>query len=120
MTISGMAKDKMTFVIAGPEEVYNLIKVVNETSEDNFSCRVVIVEGEDDVAAVYGTYRLEGIGDSDSGLDRIWRGTKVGIQMPNDFKKKLTFDVEYVDRPFFDYIIIHLRDKKGGFDDEKL
>lgn len=118
MAVSGMAKDKMTFVIAGPEEVYNQIRVQNETSMDTLTCRVVIVEGEDKVAAVYGLYHLKGLNDVDSNLDRIWRGTKVGIQMPNDFKEELSFDVEYVDRPFFDYIVIHLRDKQGGFKDK--
>lgn len=117
IAVSAMAKDKMVFVVSGPEEVYNQIRVINESSLDDFTCRVVIVDNADNVQAVYGHYHLNGKEDTDSNLDRIWRGTRVGIQLPNDFEKELSFDVEYVDRPFFDYIIIHLRDKEGGYSD---
>ena len=113
------AANKMTFVVGGSEEVYNLIKVINETSVDEITCRVVIVEDDDNVADVYGIYNLKGFKDSDSHTNRIHRGTKLGIQLPKDFEEQLSFDVEYVDRPLFiDYIVIHLRDNDSRFDDK--
>lgn len=118
MAVGAMASDKMTFVIGGPEEVYNQIRVENETSLDTLTCRVVILKGEDEIESVYGVYNLYGIKDSDYNTERIHRGTKLGIQMPDDFEGELSFDVEYKDRPFFDYIVIHLRDKVSRFGDK--
>ena len=119
ITVGIQAADKMSFVVGGSEEVYNLIKVINETSVDEITCRVVIVEDDDNVADVYGIYNLKGFKDSDSHPNRIHRGTKLGIQLPKDFEEQLSFDVEYVDRPLFiDYIVIHLRDKESRFDDK--
>ena len=118
MTTGLMAKSKMTFVVAGEEESYNMIKVVNETAMDDITCRVVIVEDDDSVAAVYGIYKLKGRYDSDTCAKRVWRGTRLGVQMPNDFKKEVSFSVEYKDYPVWDMIIIHLRDAEGSFADK--
>lgn len=118
MALSVNAKSKMTFVVSGPEQSYNQIRVINETSLDDITCRVVIVEGEDKVAAVYGIYNLYGKFGSDTNTKRVWRGTTLGVQMPNDFKGDLAFDVEYKDYPLFDIIVIHLRDGKSGFDEK--
>lgn len=118
MAFAAMAKSKMTFVVGGPEEKYNQIRVVNETSMTNFTCRVVIVEGEDKVGSVYGVYNLSEWKSSDSNTSSIWRGTKMGIQMPKDFEGELDFDIEYLDLPLFDIILIHLHDKKSEFKNE--
>ena len=118
MTTGLMAKSKMTFVVAGEEESYNMIKVVNETAMDDITCRVVIVEDDDSVAAVYGIYKLKGRYDSDACAKRVWRGTRLGVQMPNDFKKEVSFSVEYKDYPVWDMIIIYLRDAEGSFADK--
>ena len=118
MAFTATAKGKMTFVVGGPEEKYNQIRVVNETSMTNFTCRVVVVDGENKVASVYGVYNLSEWKSSDSHTSGIWRGTKMGIQMPNDFKGELDFDVEYLDLPIFDIILIHLHDKKSSFKNE--
>ena len=112
------AADKMTFVIEGPEDTYNQIRIVNETSIDAFTCRVVTLKGNDEVASVYGIYSLKSRLDEDSNTNRIDRATKLGVQMMKDFEGELSFDVEYKDRPFFDYIVIHLRDKVSGFEDK--
>ena len=118
MTIGAWAVEKMTFVIAGPEETYNQIRVMNETSKSgSFSCRVVTLKDNDEVDTVYGLYELKGRNDIDSNSGFIHRGTKIGIQFPNDFKGDITFDVQYKDFPFFDAIIIHLRDKNSGYND---
>jgi len=118
VSVGVMAKSKMSFVVGGDEESYNMIKVINETSMEEITCRVVIIEDDDHVAAVYGLYHLKGRSDSDTSTKRIWRGTKVGIQMPNDFKGEVAFDVEYKDFPVWDMIVIRLHDAKAAFDDK--
>ena len=119
LTVAVMqAANKMTFVVGGSEDTYNQIRLVNETSYEGLTCRVVILKGDDEVESVYGVYNLKGFKDVDSNTDRISRGTKIGIQMLNDFEGELSFDVEYEDRPFFDYIVIHLRDNDSRFDDK--
>jgi hypothetical protein len=118
MAVSMMAKSKMTFVVGGPEEKYNQIRVINETSLTNITCRVVVVDDKDKVMSVYGVYNLGGWNSSDTNTSTIWRGTKLGVQMPTDFDGELGFDVEYRDLPLFDIIIVHLRDKGSGFKDQ--
>ena len=67
--------------------------------------------GENDkVAAVYGMYHLYGKNGSDSAIKRVWRGTTLGVQMPNDFKGEVGFDVDYVNLKLFNIIVIHLTD----------
>ena len=120
MTITAMAQEKMMFTIQGPEETYNQIRVMNETSIPQFRCRVVLLDEADQIQSVYGIYEFKTIGDIDSQADinRVKRGTKVGIQLPEDFTTELSYSVEYKDYPFYDAIIIHLSDKATGFRSE--
>ena len=104
-------QERMTFVISGPESRYNQIRLVNETSQRDFPCRVYLLYDDNSVAQLYGEYRLQGRGDVDTNSAMVDRGVHIGIQMPKDFPVEVTFDVEYRDYPFYDAVIIHLRDK---------
>ena len=108
---------KLSFTIGGPEDSYNRICVVNETSQENFNCRLVILDDNDEKIAVYGVYHLKSEGDEDSNSSWIGRGARIGIQMPKDFPLEVSFSVEYYDRPFYDYIIIRLYDNTTEFDE---
>lgn len=112
------AQEKMIFVIEGPEDTYNQIRVINETSADQLRCRVVVLDENDQIKSEYGQYNIVGQGRWDSNTDRIQRGTRLGIQMPQDFTTELSFTVEYKDYPFFDAILIHLTDKASGYSNE--
>ena len=118
LTLGLAAQDKMTFVIQGPEDMYNQIRVVNETSISSFRCRVVIIDDNDKILSEYGQYNFDSSKQSDSNTDRIRRGTRLGIQLPQDMNAELSYSVEYKDYPFFDAIIIHLYDKESGFSSE--
>ena len=115
--MSAMAQERMSFVIEGSEQEYNQIRVVNRTSEVSLHCRVVTLNADDEITSVYGEYTLDGYEDSDSNTSRIQRGTKLGIQLPEDFGKPLSFSVEYKDYPIFDVIIIYLRDGDSRYSD---
>lgn len=115
--MSAMAQERMSFVIEGSEQEYNQIRVVNRTSEVSLHCRVVTLNADDEITSVYGEYTLDGYEDSDSNTSRIQRGTKLGIQLPEDFVKPLSFSVEYKDYPIFDVIIIYLRDGDSRYSD---
>lgn len=105
---------EMSFVVEGSEEAYNQIKVVNQTSLENFRCKVVLLEKDGSIKDLYGVYDLKGFDDSDTNSHKILRGTKVGIELPRDVAKKgITFSVEYKDMPFFDIVIIHLEDSNS-------
>lgn len=111
------AQREMNFVVEGPEKSYNQIRVVNETSFEDFHCRVVILNEDKTVKEVYGTYELKEKGDSDSNTrgrkkDRVRQGALLGIQFPKSFSGKPFFHVEYRDYPAFDVIVIHLTDKE--------
>ena len=103
---------QMTFTVQGPENRYNQIRVVNETSRTDFKCRIIILnEDGSDSSEVYGVYELKEKGDSDSNTKKISKGTKLKIQKPKDFPVELDFMVEYKDYPMFDVVIVHLFDK---------
>ena len=117
------AQKEMTFVVEGPEQSYNQVRVVNETSYTDFHCRVVILNDDKTVKEVYGDYELKEKGDSDSntknGKDsRIPKGALLGIQFPKSFTGEASFYVEYRDYPMFDVIVIHLTDKGSGYEEE--
>ena len=118
MTLGMAAQDKMAFVIEGPEDMYNQIRVRNETSIQAFRCRVVVLGEDDQILSESGLYNFDSGKAEDSNTDRIRRGTKLGIQLPQDMNAELSYTVEYKDYPFFDAIIIHLFDKTNGFSSE--
>ena len=116
-------QEMLTFEVKGSEKSYNQVRVVNETSLENFHCRVVVLNADSTVKEIYGNYELEERGDSDSNTksrkeDRIKQGTLLGVQFPKSFTGKLLFNVEYRNYPTFDIIVIHLMDKDGGYEDE--
>ena len=117
-SLMAAAQDKMIFVIEGPEQTYNQIRVINETSMDEIHCRVVVLDDSNQIKSEYGQYNVIGKGKWDSNTDRISRGTRLGIQMPQNFEGELAFTIEYKDYPFFDAILIHLTDKADGFSSE--
>lgn len=110
-------QNKMAFTVEGPEETYNQIRVVNHTSVSDFECRVVFLNDDNTVQTLYGVYRLKGNGDKDSNAKMVRRGTRIGIQMPNDFPTTVTFSIEYKDYPFYDAILIHINEQSSGYDD---
>lgn len=111
-------RNKMSFVVKGPERVYNQIRVVNHTHQDNFSCRVVFLNDDNTIREQYGVYQLKGYEDSDSNSIDVHRGERIGIQLQKDFPIEVSFDVEYKDYPFFDAILIHINELGTGFDDQ--
>ena len=111
---------KNIFVVEGPEDSYNQIRVVNETSQKDFKCRVVILNEDETTNRMYGVYYFKEIDSSasKSDINRVQRGSKVAIQMPKDFPTEMSYYVEYKDYPFFDIIVIHLTDNKSEFNEE--
>lgn len=110
-------------MVEGPEQSYNQVRIINETSLVNFNCRVVILNEDKTVKEPYGDYELKEKGDSDSNTkngknSRIQKGAQLAIKFPKDFNHELSFYVEYRDYPAFDVIVIHLTDKDGGYNDE--
>lgn len=113
----------MSFEVKGSEKSYNQVKVVNETSYENFHCRVVTLNADGTVKDVYGDFDLREKGDSDSNTkgrsnERIQKGDTLGIQFPKNFTGETSFFVEYKDYPLFDVIVIHLTDKGGGYEED--
>ena len=104
------AQNLKPFTVEGPEGRYNMIRVVNETSQDTLTCRVVILGEENQTKEIYGTYNLTSKFDRDSKTKWVDRGTKMALEMPKDFPVETTIAVEYVDRPVWDFIVIHVTD----------
>lgn len=110
VSLTVMAEEKISFVIEGSEQVYNQIRVINRTSAEHLRCRVVLLNNNDHIEAVYGDYDLSGYDDSDSHTMSVLRGQKIGVQFPQDFTTQVTSTVEYRDYPFFDIVVIYLYD----------
>ena len=113
-----VAQEKFSFVIEGSEQTYNQIRVINKTSLQDIRCRVVVLDDQDAILSVYGIYNMNGYDDADSNTDRISRGTKIGLQFPEDFDHALLYSVEYKDYPFFDAVVITLYDQDSEFSSE--
>lgn len=111
---------KTTFKIAGPEKKYNQIRVINQTAQENFSCRLVLLKENADGTFtrgdVYGTYNLKGKNDIDTNTNKVKRGTVVGVEMPADFPEDVEVSVEYRNYPFYDAVIVTLIDKNNKFE----
>lgn len=118
MAANMMAQEKFSFVIEGSENTYNQVRIINRTSLNEIHCRVVVLDKEDKILSVYGTYDLSGYDDADFNTERIHRGTKIGLQFPEDFNHELGYSVEYKDYPFFDAVAVILYDKKSEFSSE--
>ncbi len=108
--ICASAQNMKPFTVEGPEDRYNMIRVVNETSLDSLNCRIVIVNDLSEVKELYGVYNLKGKFDKDSKTKWVTRGTDMALEMPKDCPIEVSIAVEYVDRPIWDFIIIHITD----------
>ena len=90
---------KTTFKVEGPHNFYRRISVINQTSQENFDCRFVLLkENEDGTLTrgeVYGIYHLKGRNDIDTNTRWIDKGTLVGIEMPAGFPEDVEVSVEY-------------------------
>ena len=104
------AQNLKPFTVEGPEDRYNMIRVVNETSQDTITCRVVILGEENQTKEIYGTYLLTSKNDHDSNTKWVDRGANMALEMPKDFPVETSIAVEYVDRPVWDFLIIHITD----------
>ena len=104
------AQNLKPFTVEGPEGRYNMIRVVNETSQDTLTCRVVVLGEENQTKEIYGTYNLTSKFDHDSKTKWVDRGAKMALEMPKDFPVETSIAIEYVDRPIWDFIIIHVSD----------
>lgn len=90
---------KTTFKVEGPHNVYRCIRVINQTSQENFDCRFVLLKENEDGSLtrgeVYGIYHLKGRNDIDTNTRWIDKGTLVGIEMPAGFPEDVEVSVEY-------------------------
>ena len=104
------AQNLKPFTVEGTEEKYNMIRVINETSQDTLCCRVVFLNEDNQASEIYGVYNLTTKNDHDSKVKWLYRGTKMAVEMPKDFPVETSIAVEYVDRPVWDFLIIHITD----------
>ena len=104
------AQNLKPFTVEGSEGKYNMIRVINETSQDTLNCRVVFLDENGAASEIYGVYNLDGKLDHDSQVKWLNRGAKMAVEMPKDFPVETSIAVEYVDRPVWDYLVIHITD----------
>lgn len=111
---------KTVFAIEGPERSYNQITVINRTSQDNFSCRLVLLtenlNGSLHRDEEYGTYHFKGENDEQTITVKIKRGTLVGIEFEENFPVDVDVTVDYRDNRFFDSIVVVLADKNKKYE----
>ena len=115
MSVMVMAQEKMVFDVEGPEERYDCVRINNETSYDIPRVRVVVLDEKENLKSVCGVFEFKGKKDNDSKYVHVYRGTKLGIQLPEGFEGQLSYSVEFKDYPGFDMILIHLFDYHEGF-----
>ncbi len=90
---------KTTFRIEGPSREYSHIRIINGTNQENFSCRLVSLNENEDGSFtrgdVYGIYNLKKKNDIDTNSKWVHKGTLMGIEMPTDFPEDIEVSIEY-------------------------
>ena len=109
---------KLSFVVGGPENTYNRVVVVNETSQPEFRCRVVVMNEDNSTDQLIGIYKFSNVNDRDSNSKDVRKGMQLGIELPKDFAKELAYTIEYKDYPLYDAIVVHLYEKDSEFIEE--
>lgn len=104
----GWCAQRITFTVDGPEDAYNQIRIVNETSATDFRCRITRMNEDGSMGELFGIYTLKGPGDKDSKTAKVQKGEQFALDMPNDFPIEAGYAIEYLDLPLFDMIVIHL------------
>lgn len=110
-----IAEAKATFEVGG-RGWYRHIRVINQTSQENFSLRLVLLTKNEDGSytrgEVYGTYNLKGKNDVDTNTRLIKAGQLVGIEMPKDFPVEVEVSLEYRNN----FVRVILTDENTKFD----
>jgi len=114
----GNTQQDMVFVVEGPEDSYNHLRVVNETSLESLKCRVVVLNEDKSIKEIYSEFEFKERGATLKGKKGITRGTVLGVQFPKELTEKPSFSVEYKDFPMFDLVVIHLKDVNTGYEEE--
>jgi hypothetical protein len=114
----GNTQQDMVFVVEGPEDSYNHLRVVNETSLESLKCRVVVLNEDKSIKEIYSGFEFKERGATLKGKKGITRGTVLGVQFPKELTEKPSFSVEYKDFPMFDLVVIHLKDVNTGYEEE--
>lgn len=109
---------KTTFKVEGASKWYKHIRVINQTTQENFSCRLVSLTVNEDGSftrgEVYGIYNLKKKNDIDTNTKYIKRGTLVGVEMPADFPEDVEAVVEY--STFVNTVRVTLVSKNKNFE----
>lgn len=112
-SISLFAKNNIKLKIEGPEEEYNMVRVVNKTSFSDFNLTIYSLKEDGEklvVDSALGSYYLKGKDDIDSVRVRTKMGQWIGVALP-DGMETVTALLTYVDLPLFDIVLVVLTEE---------
>lgn len=119
-SLSLLAKNNVKLKIEGPEDAYNMVKVINQTSFADFNLTIYFLEENGDkmiVSSTLGNYFLKGTGDTDTVKVKTTQGQCIGVALP-DGMEDVQVVLTYVDLPFFDIVQIVLSEDTIKVGDE--
>lgn len=108
--VGAWAGNNIKIKVEGPEEAYNLVRVVNQTSFSDFNLTVYYLrdsEGKQVVESVLGRFDLKGKGDVDSVKAKTVFGQWLGVLLPDEMSEVQAI-ITYKDLPAFDIVYITL------------
>lgn len=103
--LSALGAEHVKFTVDGTERVYNQLRVVNSTGQD-FDCTAYLLEKRGDTFVAnspLGVFHLKNGNDYDSCTKLIYKGTSIGIDVPES-AGQISYVVSYKDYPLFDII----------------
>lgn len=106
------AEGNFRLQVDGPENSYNMVRVVNLSHYTDFTCTVYFLDKHDDkfvVASAAGTYKLAGTNDHDSNKVRVRKGNWLGVKLPDDMTD-VSVSISYKDLPMFDIVNLVITD----------
>lgn len=107
-----IVSENVKIKIEGPERSYNQVRITNNTSYENFECKVYRLQQKDGKlikSELLGVYNLKEKSDTDSCTMSLKRNEYIGISVP-DTLGKISHNVSYKDLPFFDVVEVFLFD----------
>ena len=113
--------ESIKFKVEGPESSYNQVRIINNTKNSYFECKVYLLDLQEDSRFIIrnqiGTLHLKGEGDTDSCSCKVLRNSYLGVSVPDEFE--VFYRISYRDYPFFDVVEIYLSDTEFYNPEEK-
>lgn len=120
--LAGLSAENLKVKIGGPERTYNQMRIINETDDSYFDCKVYSLKEKNGKLVAkdeLGIFHLKEKYDTDSCVMSLKKNQYVGIAVPEDLGK-VSYSIVYRDMPFFDVVEVYLKNDESDVDQDEI